>query len=114
MHRVYAGVMEGNFEVFHDELAPNAELCICGFPPMSGTWTGPDTIINAIRGNFALVESLQTVLESMISDADRVAVLLRESGTLCDTGETYKVRFVQWFTFHDGKIAQLDQICAPE
>lgn len=114
MHRVYAGAMDGNFEVFLDELAADAELSICGFPPMSGTWRGPDTIIEAIRGNFALVESQHTALEGMISDADRVAVLLRESGTLRATGEAYTVRFVQWFTFHAGKIARIEQICAAE
>ena len=49
-------------------------------------------------------------IESMISQGDQVAVLLRESGVLKSSGQAYTVRGVQWFTFAHGKIRKIDEI----
>jgi hypothetical protein len=48
----------------------------------------------------------------LVSQGDRVAVLLRESGVFKSTGEAYSIRAVQWFTFADGKIKRIDEIVA--
>jgi ketosteroid isomerase-like protein len=48
----------------------------------------------------------------MIAQGDTVAVLLRESGTIKATGQTYSVRGVQWLTFSNGKIKRIDEIAA--
>jgi SnoaL-like domain len=48
-------------------------------------------------------------IESIISQGDRVAVLLRESGVFKSSGQAYSVRGVQWFTCADGKIKKIDE-----
>ena len=49
-------------------------------------------------------------IESMISQGEQVAVLVRESGVVKSSGQAYSVRGVQWFTFANGKIKKIDEI----
>ena len=67
-------------------------------------------MVAATRKNFALLSNQKPEIEGMISHANRVAVLLRESGVFKSNGQAYSVRGVQWFTFADGKIARIDEI----
>ena len=48
----------------------------------------------------------------MISAGDSIAVLIHETGVLRSTGQAYRVRGVQWFTFAGGRISKIDQIIA--
>ena len=66
-------------------------------------------IWTALHNAFAL----QLEIEDMIAEGDRVAVRFLESGTFRQpffdkqpTGKTYKVIAMEWFQFHDGKIAE--------
>lgn len=112
LHDVYSAVIHGDFEAFRDAVADDVELHICGFGPLDGTWRGRDDVVAATRKNFALVSGQQPEIDSMISEGDRVAVLLRESGVFKSTGEAYSIRAVQWFTFGEGKIKRIDEIVA--
>ncbi len=69
-------------------------------------------MIDAIRTNFALVESQQPEVESIIAQGNSVAVLLWESGVVKSTGRPYTITAVQWFTFVNGKICRIDEIAA--
>ena len=60
----------------------------------------------------AMLASQKPEIEGIISQGDRVAVLLRESGVFKSSGQAYSVRGVQWFTFADGKIKKIDEIVA--
>ncbi len=64
------------------------------------------------RNNFSLLASQKPEIESMISQGNSVAVLLKESGVFRSSGQAYGVRGVQWFTFADGKIKKIDEIIA--
>jgi hypothetical protein len=69
-------------------------------------------VIAATRRNFAQVGEQKPEIESMISEGDRIAVLLREKGIFQSNGQAYSVRGVQWFTFVEGKIKKIDEIIA--
>jgi ketosteroid isomerase-like protein len=112
LHDVYSAVIKGDFEALREAVADDVELNICGFSPMDGVWRGRDDVVAATRKNFGLVSGQQPEIESMISQGDCVAVLLRESGVLKATGDAYSIRAVQWFTFADRKIKRIDEIIA--
>jgi len=112
LHEVYAAVIGGNYDAFGEAVADDVELNIFGFGPMHGTWRGRKDVVEATRRNFGLISNQQPEIEDIISQGDRVAVLLRETGTLKSDGQAYSVRGVQWFTFADGKIKKIDEILA--
>ena len=114
LHAAFDAIIQGDFDAFSESIADDAELSVCGFGPLDGTWRGRDEVVAATRRNFGLLANQKPQIESMISQGDRVAVLLRESGVLKSSGQAYSVRGVQWFTFADGKIKKIDEIIAAE
>jgi ketosteroid isomerase-like protein len=112
LHAAYDAIIQGDFDTFGESVAEDVELNILGFGPMSGTWRGRGEVIAATRRNFAQVDGQQPVIEGMITQGDSIAVLLKESGVLKSTGQSYSIRGVQWFTFADGKIKRIDEIVA--
>ena len=112
LHGAYSAVIQGDFEAFGQSVTDDVELNICGFGPIDGTWRGRNEVVAATRKNFALLAGQKPEIESMICQDDRVAVLLKESGVLKSTGQAYRIRGVQWFTFANGKIKKIDEILA--
>jgi ketosteroid isomerase-like protein len=112
LHGVYAGIVEGNYDALGEAVTDDVELNIFGFGPMHGTWRGRKDVVEATRKNFGLVSGQQPEIESIVSQGNSIAVLLRETGMLKATGEAYSIRGVQWFTFADGKIQRIDEILA--
>ena len=112
LHSAFDAIVQGNFEAFGELVADDVELDICGFGLLDGTWRGRDEVVATTRRNFALVANQQPEIESIIFQGDCVAVLLRESGVFTSSGQAYRVRGVQWFTFKDGKIKKIDEIIA--
>jgi ketosteroid isomerase-like protein len=112
LHAAFDAIVQGNFDAFGQSVTLDVELNITGFGALDGTWRGRDEVVAATRRNFALVAEQKPEIESMISEGDRIAVLLRESGVLKSTGQAYTVRGVQWFTFAEGKISKIDEIVA--
>jgi|SRR5579871_1800856 len=112
LHRVYIAIVQGDFEAFREAVTGDVELNIFGFGPLDGTWRGRDEVVEATRNNFGLVSGQQPEIDSMISEGDCVAVLLRERGVFKSTGQAYSIRAVQWFTFAEGKISKIDEIVA--
>jgi ketosteroid isomerase-like protein len=110
LHRVYDAIIQGDFAAYGESIAEDAELAICGFGPLDGTWHGRNAVVEATRRNFALVDGQQPEIEGIVSQGDCVAVLLRESGVFKSTGQAYRIRGVQWFTFDNGKIKKIDEI----
>lgn len=110
LHAAFQAIIQGNFEAFGESVTEDVELNISGFGSMDGSWRGRDEVVAATRRNFALVGEQKPEIESMISEGDRIAVLLKEKGTFKSSGQAYSVRGVQWFTFADGKIKKIDEI----
>jgi ketosteroid isomerase-like protein len=112
LHAAFDAIIQGNFDAFGQSVAEDVELNICGFGALDGSWSGREAVIAATRKNFALVGEQKPEIESMISEGDRIAVLLKEKGIFKSNGQAYSVRGVQWFTFADGKIKKIDEIIA--
>jgi ketosteroid isomerase-like protein len=112
LHAAYDAIIKGDFDVFGESVTDDVELNIHGFGPMNGTWRGRNEVIAATRQNFASVITQKPEIEAMISQGDAVAVLLRETGVFKSSGEAYRIRGVQWFTFSEGKIKKIDEIIA--
>jgi ketosteroid isomerase-like protein len=110
LHAAYSAIIQGNFDAFSDSVTEDVELNICGFGPMDGAWRGRSEVVEATRKNFDLVTGQQPEVEGMISQGACIAILLRESGVLKSTGQSYRLRGVQWFTFANGKIKRIDEI----
>lgn len=112
LHTAFDAIIRGNFNVFAQSVTEDVELNIAGFGALDGSWRGREEVVSATRKNFALLAEQKPEIESMISEGDRIAVLLRESGTYQANGRPYCVRGVQWFTFAEGKIKKIDEIIA--
>lgn len=112
LHAAFDAIIQGDFEAFGERIAEDVELNIRGFGALDGSWRGRKEVIAATRRNFAQVGEQKPEIEGMISEGDRIAVLLREKGIFQSNGKAYSVRGVQWFTFADGKIKKIDEIIA--
>jgi ketosteroid isomerase-like protein len=110
LHAAYAAIIRGDFDAFGEWVTDDVEFNLSGFGPMEGSWRGRTEVVAATRRNFALVDAQQPEVDGMISQGDSAAILLRESGKLKSTGETYRIRGVQWFTFANGKIRKIDEV----
>jgi ketosteroid isomerase-like protein len=112
LHAAFDAIIQGNFEAFGERVTEDVELNIIGFGALDGAWRGRDDVIAATRRNFAQLGEQKPEIESIISEGDRIAVLLREHGIFQSNGQAYSVRGVQWFTFSEGKIKKIDEIIA--
>jgi ketosteroid isomerase-like protein len=112
LHVAFDAIIQGDYQAFGESVTDDVELNICGFGALDGTWRGRDEVVAATRRNFSRLGNQKPEIESMISEGDRIAVLLRESGMLKSSGQAYSIRGVQWFTFENGKIKKIDEIIA--
>ena len=112
LHKAFQAIIEGDFEAFGRSVTDDVALNILGLGALNGSWRGRASVIAAARKNFGLLAEQKPEIESMIADGDRIAVLVRETGIFKSSGQIYRVRGVQWFTFADGKIAKIDEIIA--
>jgi ketosteroid isomerase-like protein len=112
LHAAFDAVIQENYEAFGERVTEDVELSIIGFGALDGSWRGRDEVIAATRRNFAQLGEQKPEIESMISEGDRIAVLLREKGIFQSNGQPYSIRGVQWFTFVEDKIKRIDEIVA--
>jgi ketosteroid isomerase-like protein len=112
LHAAFDAIMQGDYDAFGDFVTEDVVLTISGFAVMNGTWRGRNEVVSAARENFALLGEQKPEILEMISQGDRIAVLLRENGIYKSNGRAYRVRGVQWFTFEGGKIKKIDEIIA--
>jgi ketosteroid isomerase-like protein len=117
LHTAFDAIIQGDFEAFGKSVTEDVELNINGFGAsglgaLDGSWRGRDEVVAATKKNFALLAEQKPEIESMISQGDQIAVMLRESGIFKSNGQAYSVRGVQWFTFAEGKIKKIDEFIA--
>jgi ketosteroid isomerase-like protein len=112
LHAAYDAIIRGDLDALGDYLAPDVELNISGFPVIDGNWRGRNAVVAAARTNYGKLQDQRPEIEGRISQGDSIAVLIHETGVLKSSGEPYRIRAVQWFTFAAGKIQRIDQIAA--
>jgi ketosteroid isomerase-like protein len=112
LHQALHAITEGNYDVFGDALAEDAEMEILGTGPMDGLWRGGEAIVAALRSNFALLDEQEPEMEKMLAHDNYVVVLLRERGVFKADQRPYEYRAVIWYTFDGGRIKRIDEIAA--
>ena len=78
--------------------------------PMVGKVVGWQAIIKRVIENFAGVSDQKLEVIDAVGQADRISILLHETGRLCATGKTYDIHVTQWFRLHQGRIACIRQV----
>jgi len=114
LQEIYRGITGGDFQVFTDALAPDAELEIVSGPglPFNGRWRGREEISKAVRMNFAQIEESRPVIESIVAQGDTVVLCCREQGRYRETRQPYDVHWILTVKYRDGKILRAQEICA--
>lgn len=90
----------------------DVEMEIYGPPgtPFVGSWKGFKAVAKAMQTNFGLVELEEVEIESVAAQGDSVVLMAHETGRLRSTGKRYRLRWVQWFRFREGKIVHIREL----
>ena len=109
----YVALLHGDYASFLSSFDDDVECELLGPPsmPIVGRWVGKQEVIAALGRNFSLFENQRPVLLSVVAQGDMVVVAARETGHYRPASRDYESHFVQFFTFKDGKIIRLRQIC---
>ena len=114
LHAIYESIVQGDFDHLTNLMTEDVELHISGSTLFDGSWCGRDDVIAATKRNFSLLAHQKPQIDDMACQGNCVAVLMRESGIVRESGHSYSLRGVQWFTFEDGKLKRLNEIVALE
>lgn len=103
-------LIEANaFESLSQYLAEDIELHIHGMAEFGGSWYGYHDVAEAITANFSKVTTQRPVIEGLIQQGNAIALRIRETGRMVETGESYEARAVLWFEFEDVHIRRIDE-----
>ena len=107
-HAIARGAFAESLELVTDDFV----LEIFGPPssPFNGRWQGRDDVLAAMQRNFSMLRDQRPEIESLVAQGDQLIVVARESGQVCETGQTYHVRWMQEFTFANGKIKAVREL----
>ena len=96
-------MMEDNVEM---ELFTPADL------PIAGYWRGLAEVAVAMQRNFGRLADQQAEILSVVAQGDMVVLYANEVGKIRATGNTYRIRWAQIFTFRGDKIARITGVAA--
>jgi ketosteroid isomerase-like protein len=93
-------------------MADDVEFEIIGSAPlpMAGRTRGRDSVLEALRANFALVEQQRPQIEAVVAQGDSVVIVAREEGRFKPTGRAYALNWVQLYTVVDGRITRMREL----
>jgi ketosteroid isomerase-like protein len=99
-------LVRGDFDGLRAFFRPDTTWTLTGDLPLSGTWTGPDEILDGFVPAMVarlVPESMEFGFEGVIAEGERV---LAEWNTraLSRTGHRYDQHCLAVFTVHDGRI----------
>lgn len=109
---LYHALARGAFAESLELVTEDFELEIFGPPqsPFNGKWQGRDNVLAAMQRNFGLLEDQRPVIQSVVAQGNMVILTAREEGRVRATGYTYRVQWMQEFTFADGKINKVREL----
>ncbi len=107
--RYVQAVADGDLDTIVASFTEDATWTYPGDVPLTGTWTGRDTIINdflggATGGLFAADGAPTVELTNVLADGDQVVAEWTAKG-VAKTGKIYDNTCLGVFTVRDGKIA---------
>ena len=109
---LYHAIARGAFAEALELVTDDFTLEIFGPPdsPFNGRWEGRDEVLAAMEHNFSLVADQRPEIETVVAQGDLLIITARESGTVRSTGYTYNVRWMQEFTFDEGKMTHVREL----
>lgn len=112
---LFQAVMHNDKSAFKNSLSADVEMEIIGpdSVPFRGRWKYPDAVTDAVWNNFAMVESQQTTIVSVIAQGDYVINIATETGKYRKSGESYDYLFVQQFQIKNRLVTRIREIVAP-
>jgi ketosteroid isomerase-like protein len=108
----YRALLNGDIDRFVSYLSEDVEFEIVGpaFVPFLGKWHGKNDVVRAILNGFSMVEQQDPRVLSIVAQGNQIVIVARETGRFRNTGIAYDVHWVQWFSFRDGKIANVREL----
>lgn len=108
VHDYVAALQRGDLEALRRSFAPGATWSLRGGLPVSGTWTGPDEILDgflaAMTARLDATRPLSQTLHRVVADGD-TAVAEWTSRATTATGAAYENDYAVVFEVRDGLIA---------
>ena len=102
---------KGDMQTIRNLLSDDVDWLVPGDPekmPWAGRLHGPDAVLKGMSGNVGATENLQITTKWMLSDGDKVVMLINEKAKVPKTGRSYDVDSVHIYTVKDGKIVRFE------
>ncbi|QMU74518.1 nuclear transport factor 2 family protein [Streptacidiphilus sp. PB12-B1b] len=102
-------LMRGDFTALRAFFTPESTWTLAGSLPLSGTWTGPDEILDEFVPAMVarmVPESMEFELDGLLAEGDRVLAEWNTRG-LARSGGRYDQHCLAVFTIRDGRIASV-------
>lgn len=80
--------------------------------PFLGRWRGKDRVLEVAKSNFARIREYRPKVHTVLHQANSTFVLNDDEGIWEPTGQRFVGRGTQSFTFRDGKIVHMYQVCS--
>jgi ketosteroid isomerase-like protein len=97
----------GNMQQITELVADDVDWLVPGDPeimPWAGHYTNRDQVLGLMGNNAGSTENLQITPKWMVSEGDKVLLLINERATVAATGQSYEVDSLHVYTIEDGKI----------
>jgi ketosteroid isomerase-like protein len=109
---LFHAIAREDYAAFGDLLAEDVILEIIGpaGSPMAGRHRGRAQVVEAVTGNFALVEDQRAEILSVVAQGDTVVVVGRDEGRFRPTGRRYTVHWMYQFTLAAGKLVRIREL----
>ncbi len=102
---------KGDMQAIRNLLSDDIDWLVPGDPekmPWAGRLHGPDAVLKGMSGNVGATENLQITTKWMLSDGDKVVMLINEKAKVPKTGRSYDVDSVHIYTVKDGQIVRFE------
>jgi len=112
---VYEALAKGDKQTLEDLMAPDAQWCDNAPPEMKGggRFVGIDAIIKYVASNIGETTTFKIEQEWMISDGNRVVVMIHELATVQRTKRMFEIHSIHVFTLENGKVVKFDNYFDP-
>jgi len=111
--KILNAIKHDDFAAIAEHLTEQVELHIAGFQAMDGSWRGRERVLEAMAANFGQITEQKPETEALIEQGNRIAMLIRESGRWKESGNSYSVRGVIWWTFEGNRLTRVEEFFGP-
>ncbi len=113
LRKILQAIATDDFDAVAPYIAEDMEMDIHGPTILSGSWSGREAIVAALRKNFsAVTEQRPKILEIVEADG-KIAVRVEEGGRFRESKQLYSFRGIQWFRIEDGQLKYFEQYLQP-